>query len=216
MVHPLTNIDVRPLKNGKLFITATNFIDNSLFYTLDSSRTFVPPTIVSSNSKLGSAFGLSEKQIGEIRFRGANQDVHAWVIKPSNFTEGVKYPLAYLIHGGPQGAWSNSWSTRWNPAVFAEQGYVVVCPNPTGSTGYGQEFCDAIKNQWGGFPYEDLVCGFNYIESSVEYIDTTRAVALGASYGGQVSPAVGESLLTFEDTWSTGYKAMTWAANSRH
>jgi pre-mRNA-splicing helicase BRR2 len=106
------------------------------------------------------------------------------VIKPSSFRDGEKYPLAYLIHGGPQGAWNNGWSTRWNPAVFAEQGYVVVCPNPTGSTGYGQRLTDAIQKQWGGLPYKDLVHGFGYIESQLDYVDTRRAVALGASYGG--------------------------------
>ena len=107
------------------------------------------------------------------------------MVKPSFFKPGKKYPLAYLIHGGPQGAWNDQWSTRWNPAVFAEQGYIVITPNPTGSTGYGQEFTDAIRENWGGAPYEDLVRGFEYIESELgHFVDTTRAVALGASYGG--------------------------------
>jgi dipeptidyl aminopeptidase/acylaminoacyl peptidase len=85
---------------------------------------------------------------------------------------------------GPQASWLDSWSYRWNPAVMAEQGYVVVCPNPTGSTGYGQEFTDAIQGQWGGLPYQDLVLGFDYLSKNQPYIDTDRAVALGASYGG--------------------------------
>jgi dipeptidyl aminopeptidase/acylaminoacyl peptidase len=133
-------------------------------------------------------FGLFRHQIDEIHWPGANQeaetDIHAWVVKPKNFDSRNKYPLAYLVHGGPQGAWLDSWSTRWNPAVYAEQGYVVVCPNPTGSTGYGQDFVDAIQGQWGGLPYEDLVLGFDYIKDNMEYVDTDRAVALGASYGG--------------------------------
>lgn len=78
----------------------------------------------------------------------------------------------------------NSWSTRWHPAIFAEQGYVVVAPNPTGSTGYGQRLTDAIKDQWGGLPYEDLVLGFDWIGQNLKYVDNERAVALGASYGG--------------------------------
>lgn len=89
-----------------------------------------------------------------------------------------------VVHGGPQGAWEDAWSTRWNPAVFAEQGYVVIAPNPTGSTGYGQDFTDAIRGQWGGLPYQDLVKGFEYIKGNLKYVDTDRAVALGASYGG--------------------------------
>ena len=116
-----------------------------------------------------------------------NTSIHAWVIKPSFFSADKKYPLAYLIHGGPQGAWEDGWSTRWNPAIFAEQGYVVITPNPTGSTGYGQDFTDAIQGQWGGLPYEDLVKGFDWIKKNLDYVDTDRAVALGASYGGYMS-----------------------------
>lgn len=178
--------DFRPLAahSSSLLISSSNFVDNSVFTILDP----LEPTKakqVSSNSRNGTSFNLFEEQISEIWFKGSgNYQVHAWVIKPSNFTEGKKYPLAYLIHGGPQGAWVDQWSTRWNPAVFAEQGYVVITPNPTGSTGYGQAFCDAIRQSWGGLPYEDLVHGFNYIRDHLAYVDTARAVALGASYGG--------------------------------
>lgn len=170
--------------SSKLFVSSTSLIDNSLWSIVDPSD----PTdvhIVSSNSRGGTSFGLSPSQVDEIWFRGAEDyPVHAWVVKPSNFDPSNKYPLAYLIHGGPQGAWNDQWSTRWNPAVFAEQGYVVITPNPTGSTGYGQPFTDAIRNSWGGRPYIDLENGFEYIEKNLEYVDTTRAVALGASYGG--------------------------------
>jgi len=141
--------------------------------------------LVSSATHSGNLFGLSPSQVSSLWWKGAaDHDVHAWMVKPSFFNPGHKYPLAYLIHGGPQGAWGDQWSTRWNPAVFAEQGYVVVCPNPTGSTGYGQKFTDDICCEWGGKPYEDLVKGFEYIKSKLEYVDTDRAVALGASYGG--------------------------------
>lgn len=71
------------------------------------------------------------------------------MVFPTNFDKTKKYPLAFLIHGGPQGAWADSWSTRWNPKVWADQGYVVVAPNPTGSTGFGQDLTDAIANNWG-------------------------------------------------------------------
>ncbi|KAL8666649.1 MAG: hypothetical protein Q9202_001187 [Teloschistes flavicans] len=94
------------------------------------------------------------------------------------------YLIYHLLVTGQKGAWTRSWSTRWNPAVFAEQGYVVICPNPTGSTGYGQAFVDAIGGSWGGLPYDDLVKGFDYIKETLPYVDTDRAVALGASYGG--------------------------------
>ena len=170
--------------SSNLFISSTDLVDNSIYTILDPSNPSSSRKL-SSNSRDGSSFNLSKDQVSEIWFPGAGeQEVHAWVFKPSNFSSSHKYPLAYLIHGGPQGAWGDQWSTRWNPAVFAEQGYVVITPNPTGSTGYGQAFCDAIKESWGGLPYEDLVNGFSYIKDNLAYVDTDRAVALGASYGG--------------------------------
>jgi len=188
--EPVTNSgyisDARPLSanSSHLLASSTNLVDNSVYTVIDPSD-LSSSRQLSSNSREGSSFGLSKDQVSEIWFPGAGkQEVHAWVVKPSNFDSSRKYPLAYLIHGGPQGAWSDQWSTRWNPAIFAEQGYVVITPNPTGSTGYGQAFCDAIKESWGGLPYQDLVKGFNHIKEKLDFVDTDRAVALGASYGG--------------------------------
>ncbi|EFX03014.1 oligopeptidase family protein [Grosmannia clavigera kw1407] len=194
--------DVRLLASGidgdtRLFLSLNSLVDNSFFCILDPEPTAVstskfPRTIlqaVSSQSRHGSAFGLSPKQVGEIWYKGAgNYQVQALVVRPSDFgaekNKNRKWPLALLIHGGPQGAWNNSWSTRWNPAVFAEQGYVVVAPNPTGSTGYGMALQDGIRNQWGGLPYKDIVRAVDYVEAVFPYVDISRAVALGASYGG--------------------------------
>ncbi|CAL5867797.1 uncharacterized protein PFLUO_LOCUS2018 [Penicillium psychrofluorescens] len=178
--------DVAPAaaNSSKLFVSGSSLVDNSLWTIIDPANPD-DVRVVSSNSRSGSTFGLSSSQVDETWFRGAeDHPVHAWIVKPSNFKPGEKYPLAYLIHGGPQGAWNDQWSTRWNPAVFAEQGYVVITPNPTGSTGYGQPFTDGIRGEWGGRPYEDLVKGFEHIEQQLKYVDVTRAVALGASYGG--------------------------------
>jgi dipeptidyl aminopeptidase/acylaminoacyl peptidase len=175
---------ITELKDGTLFVTANNFTDSSFWYIFDPKDDGKDTQVISSFSSNGKKFGLSSDQVDQIWWEGGIQDIHAWVLKPSNFDESKKYPLAYLIHGGPQGAWGNGWSTRWNPAIFAEQGYVVVCPNPTGSTGYGQSLTDGIQNEWGGVPYNDLVSGFEYIENNLDYVDTERAVALGASYGG--------------------------------
>ncbi|KAI9699167.1 MAG: hypothetical protein M1820_007246 [Bogoriella megaspora] len=187
-IKPLTTdgtiVDVKPLTNRKIFITKTSFTDPSTYQFIDPSTSTT--TTVSSASRNGSTFGLSSDQVSEIWFDGAKEGtkVHAWVFRPSTYDKREKYPLAYLIHGGPQGAWTDSWSTRWNPAVFAEQGYITISPNPTGSTGYGQGFTDDINQQWGGLPYEDLVKGFEYIENHLSDVDTSRAVGLGASYGG--------------------------------
>ncbi|POS86812.1 dipeptidyl-peptidase-like protein V precursor, partial [Erysiphe pulchra] len=172
------------LPDGNLLVNSSSLVESSIFSILNPEKPN-EGRVISSASKLGESFGLSKAQVDEIWFRGAEDyDVHAWVIKPSSFDKNKRYPLAYLIHGGPQGAWNDSWSTRWNPAVFAEQGYVVVTPNPTGSTGYGMALQNGIKNNWGGRPYIDLVKGIEYIEAEMPFVDTTRSVALGASYGG--------------------------------
>ena len=180
----INDIAYAAVGSDKLFISSTNLVDNKVYTLLDPDAPDDAIT-VSTSTKDGAMFGLSPTQVEEIWWKGAGgHPVHAWMVKPSFFKKDQKYPLAYLIHGGPQGAWGDQWSTRWNPAVFAEQGYIAICPNPTGSTGYGQLFTDAIRNEWGGLPYEDLVKGFEYIESDLTFVDTDRAVALGASYGG--------------------------------
>lgn len=133
--------------DGRLLLTSTSLVDNSSYSILDPGSE--DKTLVSSASKEGKALGLSRSQFDEFWFQGAGDyKVHALVMKPSNFDASKKYPLAFLIHGGPQGAWGDSWSTRWNPAIFAEQGYVAVMPNPTGSTGYGQQLVDDIALDW--------------------------------------------------------------------
>ena len=109
--------------------------------------------------------------------------IQAWIIKPNNFRDGQKYPLLYLVHGGPQGAWNDAWTYRWNAQVFASAGYVVFMPNPRGSTGFGQQFTDEISNDWGGKPFDDLMKGVDVAEK-LPYVDATRQVAAGASYGG--------------------------------
>jgi dipeptidyl aminopeptidase/acylaminoacyl peptidase len=109
--------------------------------------------------------------------------VQMWILKPPGFDAAKKYPLVFWVHGGPQGAWMDSWSTRWNPEVWAAQGYVIAMPNPHGSTGFGQKYTDEISRDWGGKPYEDLLACIGYVEK-LPYVDATRMAAAGASYGG--------------------------------
>lgn len=117
-------------------------------------------------------------------FVGAMGDsVHGWLMKPPGFDPRRRYPLAYLIHGGPQGAWLDNWHARWNYALFAARGYVVAAVNFHGSTGYGQEFTNSISRHWGDYPFEDLMKGIDYL-GNLPYVDTTRMGAAGASYGG--------------------------------
>jgi dipeptidyl aminopeptidase/acylaminoacyl peptidase len=121
-------------------------------------------------------------------FKGANnEDVQGFIVKPPGFDSAKKYPLKFLIHGGPQGAWGDDWSYRWNPELFAANGYVVVMINFHGSTGYGQKFTDSISGDWGGKPYVDLMKGLDYVEKTYPFIDKNREAALGASYGGYMA-----------------------------
>jgi len=118
-------------------------------------------------------------------FNGAAKEkVQGFLLRPPNFDAGKKYPVKFLIHGGPQGAWGDDWSYRWNPELFAANGYVVVTINFHGSTGYGQRFIDAINGDWGGAPYQDLMLGLDYAEKNYPFVDKDRECALGASYGG--------------------------------
>jgi dipeptidyl aminopeptidase/acylaminoacyl peptidase len=123
------------------------------------------------------------------QFPGANNEsVEGFLVRPPGFDATKKYPLKFLIHGGPQGSWGNSWSYRWNPQLFAATGnYVVVMINFHGSTGYGQKFTDSISGDWGGKPYEDLMKGLDYVEKTYPFIDKNREAALGASYGGYMA-----------------------------
>jgi len=127
-------------------------------------------------------------------FTGAHNDkVEGFLVKPPNFDASKKYPVKFLIHGGPQGAWGDDWSYRWNPELFASptsatpSGYVVIMINFHGSTGYGQKFIDAINGDWGGAPFEDLMKGLDYAEQTYPFIDKNRECALGASYGGYMA-----------------------------
>jgi len=113
--------------------------------------------------------------------------VQGFLIPPPGFDPQKKYPVKFLIHGGPQGAWGDAWSYRWNAELFAANGYVVVMINPRGSTGYGQAFVDGVNGDWGGKPFTDLMTGLDYAEQHYPFIDKSRECALGASYGGYMA-----------------------------
>ncbi len=109
--------------------------------------------------------------------------VQMFILKPPGFVAGKKYPVAFWVHGGPQSAFLDAWSTRWNAKLWAAQGYVVALPNPRGSTGFGQKFTDEISRDWGGKVFEDLMACVAYLEKQ-DYVDASRMAAAGASYGG--------------------------------
>jgi dipeptidyl aminopeptidase/acylaminoacyl peptidase len=120
----------------------------------------------------------------QFSFKGAKGDtVHGYVVKPAGW-RGGKVPVAFLIHGGPQGSFGDHFHYRWNPEVFAGHGYGAVMIDFHGSTGYGQAFTDAIAKDWGGAPYDDLMMGLDAALAKYPWLDKTRMTALGASYGG--------------------------------
>ena len=128
--------------------------------------------------------GLDLPPLAEYGFVGALGDsVFGWLQKPPGFDPAKKYPVVYLVHGGPQGAWTDYWGSRWNYQLFASRGYVVAAVNFHGSTGYGQKFTDAISRHWGDYPYEDVMKGLDQV-ARLPYVDSTRMGAAGASYGG--------------------------------
>ena len=146
----------------------------------------MPRMLTSINRDVFSQLEMSPPE--SFWFPGANGDkVEGFLVKPPNFDASKKYPVKFLIHGGPQGAWGDDWSYRWNPELFAANGYVVIMINFHGSTGYGQKFIDAINGDWGGAPFEDLMKGLDYAEKTYPFIDKDRECALGASYGGYMA-----------------------------
>ena len=128
---------------------------------------------------------VSRSPLESFWFPGASGDkVQGFLVKPPNFDPNKKYPLKFIIHGGPEVPMGDEWSYRWNFELFAADGYVVVFINFHGSPGYGQKFIDAINGDWGGAPFEDLMKGLDYAEEHYGFIDKDRECALGASYGG--------------------------------
>jgi dipeptidyl aminopeptidase/acylaminoacyl peptidase len=118
-------------------------------------------------------------------FPGSDGDeVHGWLLHPPGFDPSKKYPVVFLIHGGPQGAWHDEWHNRWNYELFAAPGYGVVAINPRGSTGYGQKFTDQISQDWTGRVYDDLKKGLDYVLAQHAFLDGSRVAACGGSYGG--------------------------------
>jgi dipeptidyl aminopeptidase/acylaminoacyl peptidase len=139
--------------------------------------------LTSVNRELMAQFGLRKAE--EVEWTGAlGKKIHGFIVKPSNFDPNKKYPLAVIIHGGPQSAFNDSWGYRWNPQIFANNGYIAFLPNPRGSTGYGQQFVNEISADWGGKAYTDIMNGVADVLRRNSFIDRDRIGAAGASYGG--------------------------------
>lgn len=161
--------------------TQDNLTSPAQLYAANYGSKGVKLTSVNADRLKGVPMGAAE----QFNFTGWNgEKVHGYIVKPANYEKGKKYPVALLIHGGPQGSMANLFHYRWNPQVYAGAGYVSVMIDFHGSTGYGQAFTDAISQHWGDRPLEDLQKGWSYILSKYDFVDGNRACALGGSYGG--------------------------------
>ncbi len=176
------NDDVQLTPDGRTLIFTRNRLTHPVEIFRASADGSAVKKLTSVNEAYLAPFNL--KAAEDVTWTGAlGTKIHGFLIKPADFTPDKKWPLIVLIHGGPQGAWNDSWSYRWNPQVFAASGYVVFAPNPRGSTGYGQRLTDEISGDWAGKVYIDLMNGVSHIASK-PYIDRARVGAAGGSYGG--------------------------------
>lgn len=191
------------LASGKIsFVVEKNFNSNivlskdgtKLFFK--QQRSTLPYEIFSSNSdgsKIQQITFLNKKILSRIEMneietfwsKGADgKPVQSILVKPPFFDPASKYPVILLVHGGPQGSWADDFHYRWNLQMFAAPGYVVIAPNPRGSTGYGQKFTDEISGDWGGKAYKDIMNSVDYAIKNFSFIDQNNLFAAGASYGG--------------------------------
>src|SRR5215203_117996 len=175
-----TNLGITPDGKALVFASSSMALPAEI-YTSNADGAGLT-ALTSVNSQLMSRANL--KAAEEVEWTGAvGKKIHGYLVKPANFDASKKYPLVVLIHGGPQGAWSDNWGYRWNPQMFANQGYVVFMPNPRGSTGYGQKFVDDVSADWGGRAFTDIMNGTAEV-IKMPYVDKNRIGAAGASYGG--------------------------------
>jgi len=200
LTHHRAASAIQTLFSGRLLFTQSSFTSPNDVFVIHNLKQFETEVLQSDNPVSFSGEirqltrltenALKDKHLSkgeEFWFKGANdRDVQGWILKPGGWKDGdhKKWPIVLLIHGGPQGAWEDQWSTRWNPNVFAQQGYCVVAMNPTGSTTFGQEFTDAIAEDWGGKPFIDMKNGWDHVLQHYPQVDPDRAVAAGASWGG--------------------------------
>lgn len=198
--HPIFRM---PAGGGVPERVVSNIFASNLHITSDgrklvflSSSMAAPPEVYSVNadgSALTALTSVNTQLIApenlnaaeEVEWTGAmGKKIHGFIVKPAGFDPSKKYPLLVLIHGGPQSAWYDNWSYRWNPAVFANAGYVVFAPNPRGSVGYGQQFVNEISGDWAGKVHTDIMNGVADVLRRNTYLDRNRIGAAGASYGG--------------------------------
>jgi len=180
LVGPGTVVGFAPLGDGVVFERNTLTSPTEIYVIAPGAG---EKALTSINAKKVGAVRMGEPE--QYSFKGWNNEtVYGYIVKPVDFDPAKKYPVAFMIHGGPQGSFGNDFHYRWNPQAYAGAGYAAVMVDFHGSTGYGQAFCDSIRGDWGGKPLEDLKKGLAAALAKYPWMDGTRVGALGASYGG--------------------------------
>jgi dipeptidyl aminopeptidase/acylaminoacyl peptidase len=182
MIDSHTNGELQVARDGKLLIFSQQSLSapTEIFSATADGKQLKALTTDNQQQLARVQFGQPES----VWYTGADgAKVQAWILKPPVFDPAKKYPMLLAIHGGPQGIWEDGLSYRWNLQVFAARGYVVMAVNPRGSTSFGQDFTDGIRDDWGGKVYEDVMKGVDYA-ISLGYVDKDRMAAAGGSYGG--------------------------------
>lgn len=179
---PATIDDVQLSADGKTMIYTQQTVSSPIEIYRTNSAGGTPVALTHMNDSALNGYSLGKfEELTVDSSDGAR--ISSFILKPRDFRGDRKYPVLFLIHGGPQGAWGEQWSYRWNPQVFASAGYVVVMPNPRGSTGYGQKFTDDINQDWGGKPFDDIMAVTDKV-AALPFVDSERMAAAGGSYGG--------------------------------
>ena len=188
----LANAGVKPLVTGAVNGEATVRGDKVIFTRHSASAPSevmrvpltggAPEPLTRANADLLAKLTVTAPESVTVTGAGG-APVQMWILKPPRFDAAKKWPLVFWVHGGPQSAYTDGWSYRWNAQLWAAQGYVIAMPNPRGSVGFGQKFTDEIRRDWGGKVFEDLMAALAHLEKQ-PWIDTSRMAAAGASYGG--------------------------------
>lgn len=186
VVKGASNDDLSVTSDGRTLVFSRASIERPNEIYAASAESGEPRALTHMNDEL--LAGIERPAPESFSFTGAEgARVQGWLLKPPGFDPKKKYPVMFLLHGGPQGAWTDGWTYRWNAQTFAGGGYLIIMINPRGSTGFGQKFIDGIREDWGGKVYEDVMKGVDYVLATYSFADPKRLGASGGSYGGYLA-----------------------------
>lgn len=200
------HIESFALAKDKAVVVSTSLTTPQDLYIVDF-RTRKATRATAHNEALATELGLNEGEdlwVDTLPVNGKPTKTHAFIVKPVGYDPAKRYPVAFVIHGGPQGAWADAWHPRWNAQAWASRGFLTVLPNPRGSTGFGQAYTDAISGDWNGAVMTDLMNTLDAVLKAFPNADAKRVVACGGSYGG------------YATNWLAGHQPDRFAAFVSH